>query len=81
MPPAFLLIDHHDAAAPIAHREVADFLHHVSQPMTALMCALEIGLRGDRSTEDYRRLLDQALREAKRIALAARDLRARIQRT
>jgi len=77
---AFLVTERYEPAAAIERREVTEFLHAVSQPMTALICALEIALRGDRSTQDYRRLLDQALTEAKRIATAARDLRARIQR-
>jgi len=49
-------------------------LHALSQPLTALSCALALGVASERAPEDYRRLLRQAIRQTEQLNQIARDL-------
>jgi signal transduction histidine kinase len=55
-------------------RPLDHLLHALNQPLTALGCALELGLTGERTPEDYRRLLLQARRQAEQLNQIARAL-------
>jgi hypothetical protein len=44
------------------HQFVSDVLHHLSQPLTALHCSLELSLARDQTSSDFRVSLQAALR-------------------
>jgi hypothetical protein len=50
-------------------------MHQLQQPLTALECALEVGLLGLHNPEEYRALLRGALQEAARAAKIAAQIR------
>ena len=49
-------------------RLLADVFHALGQPLTALRCSLEVGLRMPRTAEQYRKRLEDALEQAERMA-------------
>ena len=49
-------------------RLLADVFHALGQPLTALRCSLEVGLRIPRQQEEYRQRLEDALEQAERMA-------------
>lgn len=46
------------------HRFVSDVLHHLSQPLTALHCSLELSLARDQTAADFRGSIQAALQNA-----------------
>jgi hypothetical protein len=46
------------------HQFVSDVLHHLSQPLTALHCSLELSLARDQTAADFRGSLQAALQNA-----------------
>src|SRR5262245_62893256 len=57
-------------------RFAADAAHELRTPLTALRGELEVGLRADRSPEEYRRVLQSALGSVERLVRLAEDLLA-----
>jgi heavy metal sensor kinase len=55
-------------------RFAADAAHELRTPLTALRGELEVGLRADRSPEEYRRVLRSALEGVARLVRLAEDL-------
>ena len=55
-------------------RFAADAAHELRTPLTALRGELEVGLRADRSPEEYRRVLRSALESAEGLVRLAEDL-------
>jgi len=49
------------------HRFVSDVLHHLSQPLTALHCSLELSLARDQTSGDFRVSIEAALENAERL--------------
>lgn len=55
-------------------RFTADASHELRTPLTALRSVGEVGLRGSRTTEDYREVIGTMLEEADRLSRLADDL-------
>ena len=55
-------------------RFAADAAHELRTPLTALRGELEVGLRADRSPEEYRRVLRSALESVEGLVRLAEDL-------
>lgn len=65
-----------EAAFSEVRRFAADAAHELRTPLTALRGELEVGLRANRSPEEYRRVLQSALETAERLVRLAEDLLA-----
>ncbi len=65
-----------EAAFSEVRRFAADAAHELRTPLTALRGELEVGLRADRSPEEYRRVLQSTLESAERLVRLAEDLLA-----
>ena len=63
-----------DTALEAQKRFTADASHELRTPLTVLRGELEVALRKDRSTEEYRRVLRSSLEEAERLSRLADDL-------
>lgn len=68
------MLDRIDAAFEAQRRFTADASHELRSPLTALRGELELALRRDRSSEEYRRVLESALEEAEQLSAVAEDL-------
>ena len=55
-------------------RFAADAAHELRTPLTALRGGIEVSLRGGRSSEEYRRVLESSLEEVERLTHLAEDL-------
>jgi two-component system, OmpR family, sensor kinase len=55
-------------------RFIADASHELRSPITALKGEMEVALRRDRSSDEYRRVLRSGLQEVDRITLLTQDL-------
>ena len=65
-----------EAAFVQVRRFAADAAHELRTPLTALRGELEVGLRADRSPDEYRRVLQSALESVERLVRLAEDLLA-----
>jgi heavy metal sensor kinase len=63
-----------EAAFVQVRRFAADAAHELRTPLTALRGELEVGLRADRSSTEYRRVLESALESVERLVRLAEDL-------
>lgn len=63
-----------EAAFMQVRRFAADAAHELRTPLTALRGELEVGLRADRSPEEYRRVLRSALESVEGLGRLAEDL-------
>lgn len=63
-----------EAAFVQVRRFAADAAHELRTPLTALRGELEVGLRSDRSPEEYRRVLRSVLESVERLVRLAEDL-------
>jgi two-component system OmpR family sensor kinase len=63
-----------DDAFDAQRRFTADASHELRSPLTALRGELELARRRERSTDEYRRVLDSALEEVDRLARITDDL-------
>ena len=63
-----------EAAFVQVRRFAADAAHELRTPLTALRGELEVGLRADRSPDEYRRVLQSALESVERLVRLAEDL-------
>ena len=54
---------------------LSGLMHSLNQPLTALVCVLEIALTGERTVEDYRRLMREARTQVDRAARISSHLR------
>jgi hypothetical protein len=61
--------------APENKTSLAHLIHALNQPLTAVHCALEVGLLGSRTAAEYRRYLRQVLAEVERAFQIASDIR------
>lgn len=68
------MLDRIDAAFAAQKRFTADASHELRSPLTALRGELELALRRERTSEEYRRVLVSALEEAERLTRLAEDL-------
>jgi two-component system, OmpR family, sensor kinase len=55
-------------------RFIADASHELRSPLTALKGEMELALRRDRSSDEYRRVLRSGLQEVDRLTLLTQDL-------
>src|SRR5205823_14351098 len=55
-------------------RFTADAAHELRTPLTALKGTIEVALRGERSGEEYRRVLTSSLEDVERLVRLAEDL-------
>jgi heavy metal sensor kinase len=55
-------------------RFAADAAHELRTPLTALRGEIEVALRGERSSDEYRRVLGSSLEEVERLTRVAEDL-------
>jgi heavy metal sensor kinase len=62
-----------DAFAEV-RRFAADAAHELRTPLTVLRGEIEVALRGERSPDEYRRVLQSSLEEVKRLTHLAEDL-------
>ena len=65
-----------EAAFVQVRRFAADAAHELRTPLTALRGELEVGLRADRSPDEYRRVLQSVLESVERLVRLAEDLLA-----
>jgi len=63
-----------EAAFVQVRRFAADAAHELRTPLTALRGELEVGLRADRSPDEYRRVLQSVLESVERLVRLAEDL-------
>jgi heavy metal sensor kinase len=63
-----------EAAFAQVRRFAADAAHELRTPLTALRGELEVGLRADRSPDEYRRVLQSVLESVERLVRLAEDL-------
>lgn len=68
------MLDRIDAAFEAQRRFTGDASHELRSPLTALRGELELALRKERSPEEYRRVLESGLEEAKRLGDLADEL-------
>lgn len=68
------MLDRIDAAFEAQRRFTGDASHELRSPLTALRGELELALRKERSPEEYRRVLESSLEEAKRLGDLADEL-------
>ncbi len=68
-----------DAGGEEDSRLMADLFHALNQPITALRCALELGLHQPRTTGQYRDVLQKGLEQAEQIAGWATGIRELLQ--
>jgi len=47
---------------------VAQLMHEMSQPITALRCCLDVALLRQQSAEEYREIITQAIMQVERLA-------------
>jgi two-component system OmpR family sensor kinase len=58
----------------VQNRFIAEAAHELRTPLTALQGELEVTLRRDRSSEEYRETLERALSDSKRLSALAESL-------
>src|SRR5262249_4231194 len=63
-----------EAALGQARRSAADAAHELRTPLTALQGEIEVALRAERTSEEYRRVLRSGLEEVKHLTRLAEDL-------
>jgi len=68
------MLDRIDAAFEAQRRFTGDASHELRSPLTALRGEIELALRRERSSEEYRRVLASALEEAERLGDLADEL-------
>jgi len=68
------MLDRLEDAFAQVRRFAADAAHELRTPLTALRGGIEVALRGERSPEEYRRVLRSSLEEVERLTHLAEDL-------
>ena len=68
------MLDRLEDAFGEVRRFAADAAHELRTPLTALRGGIEVALRGERSPEEYRRVLRSSLEEVERLTHLAEDL-------
>jgi two-component system OmpR family sensor kinase len=68
------MLDRLDMSFESQRRFTADASHELRSPLTALRGELELALRRDRSSDEYRRVIESSLEEAKRLSQLTEDL-------
>jgi two-component system, OmpR family, sensor kinase len=68
------MLDRLEGSFEAQRRFTADASHELRSPLTALRGEIEVALRRDRDTEEYRRVLESNLQEVDRLTSLARDL-------
>jgi two-component system, OmpR family, sensor kinase len=68
------MLERLDAAFQGQRRLTADVSHELRSPLTALQGEIEVALRADRSTREYRLVLRSALEEIERLTTMSEDL-------
>jgi signal transduction histidine kinase len=68
------MLERLDAAFQAQHRLTADVSHELRTPLTALRGEIEVALRADRTSGEYRRVLESALEEIEGLTTMSEDL-------
>jgi heavy metal sensor kinase len=68
------MLDRLEDAFAQVRRFAADAAHELRTPLTALRGGIEVALRGERTPEEYRRVLQSSLEEVERLTHLAEDL-------
>jgi len=68
------MLDRLEDAFGQVRRFAADAAHELRSPLTALRGGIEVALRGERTPEEYRRVLRSSLEEVERLTHLAEDL-------
>jgi heavy metal sensor kinase len=68
------MLDRLQGAFGQVRRFAADAAHELRTPLTALRGGIEVALRGERTPEEYRRVLQSSLEEVERLTHLAEDL-------